>query len=157
MACNIVSVAATVPAPETYPVITLPITAELVSVVEFPTDVASPVKLAFVTTVAAFPTEVTPPVKLALVTTVVALPTDVTMPVKLALVVTLLAVKDVAVPVILVPTRADGVPKSGDISAGLPCKTTAPVPVVPLVSWDAGMAMVVVAADVSLPCASTVN
>jgi hypothetical protein len=73
IACSIVSVADTVPAPDVYPVKTLPITAELVSVVAFPTEVASPVKL--------------------------------------ALVVTVPAVKPEAVPVMLVPTNAAGVPK----------------------------------------------
>jgi hypothetical protein len=49
-----VSVAATVPAPETYPVITLPITAELVRVTALlPDEVASFVKLAFVVTLLA--------------------------------------------------------------------------------------------------------
>lgn len=42
--------------------------------VALPTEVITPVRLAFVTTVATFPTEVTPPVKLALVVTVAALP-----------------------------------------------------------------------------------
>lgn len=55
IACRIVSVAATVPAPVTYPVNTFPITAELVSVAALPTDVTSPVRFAFVVTVAAFP------------------------------------------------------------------------------------------------------
>jgi hypothetical protein len=133
IACRIVSVAATVPAPDTYPVITLPITAELVKVTEFPTEVASPVRLALVTTVAELPTEVTPPVRLALVTTVAALPTDVTPPVKLALVPTFPAVSPAAVPVMLVPTRAEGVPKAGVTKVGLVARTTAPLPVVPLV------------------------
>ena len=49
-ACRMVSVAATVPAPETYPVRTLPITVALGTVAALPTDVTSPVRLAFVVT-----------------------------------------------------------------------------------------------------------
>ena len=45
--------AATVPAPETYPVSTLPITAAFVTVVALPVDVTSPVRFAFVVTVPA--------------------------------------------------------------------------------------------------------
>ena len=60
---------------------------------------------------------------------VVAFPTEVTSPVKLALVVTLPAVKPDAVPVILVPTNAVGVPKSGVVKVGLTARTGAPVPV----------------------------
>ena len=48
----------------------------------------------------------------------VALPTLVTAPVKSAFVVTLLAVKAVAVPVMFVPTNADGVPSAGVINVG---------------------------------------
>ena len=55
MACNILSVAATVPAPEVKPVNTLPSTAALVMVVALPVEVTSPVKFAFVVTVAALP------------------------------------------------------------------------------------------------------
>jgi hypothetical protein len=58
-----------------------------------------------------------------------ALPTEVTMPVKLALVVTLEAVKAVAVPVMFVPTKAEGVPRAGVTRVGLFDKTTATVPV----------------------------
>ena len=86
-----VSVAATVPAPETYPVNTLPITAEFVTVAAFPTEVTSPVKLAFVVT---FP-----------------------------------AVNPAAVPVMFVPTSADGVPSAGVTNVGLVANTAAPVPV----------------------------
>ena len=62
-----------------------------------------------------------------------ALPTLVTAPVRLALVVTLLEVKDVAVPVMLVPTNADGVPRSGVTSVGevLNTKLVEVVPVAP--------------------------
>src|SRR5665213_26779 len=68
---------------------------------------------------------------MALFVTEVALPTEVTGPVKLALVVTVPAVSPAAVPVIFVPTKALGVPKSGVIRVGLVCKTTVlPVPVV---------------------------
>ena len=42
---------------------------------------------------------------------------------------TLEAVKAVAVPVILVPTRADGVPRAGVTKVGLVANTLAPVPV----------------------------
>ena len=52
-----------------------------------------------------------------------------TAPVKLAFVVTLPAVKPAAVPVILVPTNADGVPKAGVTSVGEVAKTKAPLPV----------------------------
>ena len=57
-----------------------------------------------------------------------ALPTDVTIPVKLALVVTLPAVKEAPVPVKLVPTRVDGVPKFGVVKTGLVVYATTPVP-----------------------------
>jgi hypothetical protein len=59
----------------------------------------------------------------------VALPTEVTAPVKLALVVTLPAVKPEAVPVMFVPTKADGVPKAGVTRVGLVANTKAPDPV----------------------------
>ena len=110
--------------------VTIPVRLALVTTVAaLPTEVTPPVKLALVTTVAALPTDVTPPVKLALVTTVAALPTDVTPPVKSALVVTLLAVKAVAVPVMFVPTNADGVPRAGVTKVGLFDSTTFVVPV----------------------------
>ena len=57
-----------------------------------------------------------------------ALPTEVTIPVKLALVVTLPAVKEAPVPVMLVPTSADGVPKFGVVKTGLVVYATTPVP-----------------------------
>ena len=60
---------------------------------------------------------------------VVELPEEVTSPVRLALVVTVPAVNPAAVPVILVPTKANGVPKSGVTSVGDVDKTTSPVPV----------------------------
>jgi hypothetical protein len=59
----------------------------------------------------------------------VALPTEVTAPVKLALVVTLPAVRPEAVPVMFVPTKADGVPKAGVTKVGLLANTKAPDPV----------------------------
>ena len=62
----------------------------------------------------------------------VALPTDVTTPVRLALVVTVPAVKEAAVPVMFVPTKALGVPKAGDTKVGLVASTTLPVPVDPV-------------------------
>ena len=64
---------------------------------------------------------------------VVELPEEVTSPVKLALVVTVAAFppifKAAAVPVILVPTKAVGVPKAGVTKVGEVDKTTSPVPV----------------------------
>ena len=64
----------------------------------------------------------------------VALPVLVTTPVKFALVVTVAAFppifKPTAVPVILVPTKADGVPKAGLIIVGEVLMTTFPVPVI---------------------------
>jgi hypothetical protein len=77
----------------------------------------------------ALPTEVTAPVRLALVTTVAALPTEVTPPVRLAFVVTVPAVKPDAVPVMFVPTSAEGVPNAGVTRVGLFDRTTEPVPV----------------------------
>jgi hypothetical protein len=59
----------------------------------------------------------------------VALPVEVIAPVKLALVVTLPAVKPAAVPVMFVPTNADGVPSAGVMSVGEVAKTRAPEPV----------------------------
>jgi hypothetical protein len=59
----------------------------------------------------------------------VALPTEVIAPVKLALVVTLPAVRPEAVPVMFVPTKADGVPRAGVTNVGLVANTRAPVPV----------------------------
>ena len=55
---------------------------------------------------------------------VVELPEEVTSPVRLALVVTVPAVNPEAVPVILVPTKAEGVPKAGVTSVGEFDKTT---------------------------------
>jgi len=69
------------------------------------------------------------PTLLLTVARVDALPTEVTSPVKLALVVTLLAVNAVAVPVMFVPTKADGVPKLGVTRVGLFDNTTLVVPV----------------------------
>ena len=59
----------------------------------------------------------------------VALPVEVTAPVRLALVVTLPAVRPAAVPVMFVPTSADGVPRAGVTRVGLVESTTDPVPV----------------------------
>jgi hypothetical protein len=59
----------------------------------------------------------------------VVLPTDVIAPVRFALVVTVPAVSPAAVPVMLVPTRVEGVPKFGETSIGELAKTRAPVPV----------------------------
>lgn len=60
IACRIESVAATVPAPETYPVNTLAITGALVRVVALPTEVTSPVRLALVVTFQAVRPEAVP-------------------------------------------------------------------------------------------------
>ena len=65
----------------------------------------------------------------AVLANVVVFPTEVTSPVRLALVVTLPAVRPEAVPVMLVPTKAEGVPKAGVTSVGEVDKTTPPVPV----------------------------
>jgi hypothetical protein len=59
----------------------------------------------------------------------VAFPLEVTAPVKLALVVTLPAVRPEAVPVMFVPTKADGVPRAGVTKVGLLANTKAPLPV----------------------------
>ena len=59
---------------------------------------------------------------------------DVTTPVKLAFVVTLLAVKAVAVPVMFVPTRKEGVPRLGVTKVGEVSSTILPVPVTALVN-----------------------
>ena len=77
-----------------------------VTVVFFKIPVANPDKdVPFIfTTVAALPLEVTSPVRFALVVTVDAFPP---------------ILKAVAVPVILVPTKADGVPKLGVVKTGL--------------------------------------
>ena len=66
----------------------------------------------------------------------VALPVEVMAPVKLALVVTLPAVNPEAVPVILVPTSVDGVPRFGVVSIGDSAKTMLPVPVSSPISTD---------------------
>ena len=58
-----------------------------------------------------------------------ALPTDVMAPVKLALVVTEPAVNPEAVPVMLVPMSADGVPRFGVVRTGEVENTATPVPV----------------------------
>jgi hypothetical protein len=58
-----------------------------------------------------------------------ALPTLVTAPVRLALVVVFPAVRPAAVPVMFVPTKADGVPRAGVTSVGLVANTLAPDPV----------------------------
>jgi hypothetical protein len=58
-----------------------------------------------------------------------ALPTEVTWPVRLALVVTLPEVKPAAVPVMFVPTKAEGVPRAGVTSVGDVANTKEPEPV----------------------------
>jgi len=69
-------------------------------------------------------------VALVVATKVVALPTLVTSPVRLAFVVTVPAVKPAAVPVMFVPTKAEGVPRAGVTRVGLVARTTEPEPVV---------------------------
>ena len=59
----------------------------------------------------------------------VAFPVEVMAPVRLAFVVTVPAVSPAAVPVMLVPTRVDGVPKFGVTRVGEVAKTATPVPV----------------------------
>ena len=59
----------------------------------------------------------------------VALPEEVTSPARLAFVVTVPAVKPAAVPVILVPINADGVPNAGVTKVGEVANTAVPVPV----------------------------
>jgi hypothetical protein len=90
------------------------------------TAVTKPLLLKVMTGIAVLLPVVAP---VATVAKVVAFPTLVTSPVRLAFVVTLDAVKEVAVPVILVPTKAEGVPRAGLVSVGLVARTTAPVPV----------------------------
>ena len=60
----------------------------------------------------------------------VAFPEDVIGPVRLAFVVTVPAVRPAAVPVILVPTKALGVPNAGVTKVGELARTTDPEPVV---------------------------
>jgi hypothetical protein len=60
----------------------------------------------------------------------VALPDEVIAPVKFASVVTLPAVKPEAVPVMLVPTNVEGVPRFGVVNVGEVANTTLPLPVV---------------------------
>jgi hypothetical protein len=74
----------------------------------------------------------------------------VTAPVKLALVVTLPAVKPEAVPVMFVPTKADGVPKAGVTKVGLVANTKEPVPV-SSVTAEARLALEGVAKNVATP------
>jgi hypothetical protein len=136
IACRIESVADTVPAPETYPVNTFAITGAFVSVVAFPTEVISPVKLALVMTVAALPTLVTPPVKLALV-------------------VTLPAVNPDAVPVMFVATKEAGVPRIAPLpSVATPVTPNVPGTDAPAVVRDT--TVVVPASRFRLPDASAV-
>ena len=78
----------------------------------------------------------------------VALPTLVTSPVRLAFVVTLPAVNPAAVPVMFVPTKADGVPRSGVVSAGELAKTSAPVPVSSVMTPASSADVVAASADI---------
>ena len=86
----------------------------------------------------------------ATVASVVALPTDVTSPVKLALVVTVPAVSPEAVPVMFVPSKKLGVPRSGVTSVGLLDSTTFVVPV-EVVTPVPPLATTKVPATVTLP------
>ena len=80
----------------------------------------------------------------------VALPTDVIAPVKLAFVVTLPAVSPAAVPVIFVPTKAEGVPSAGVTRVGLVANTSDPVPV-SSVTAASKLALDGVAKNVAMP------
>ena len=84
----------------------------------------------------------------------VAFPTDVIAPVKLAFVVTLPAVSPEAVPVIFVPTRAEGVPRAGVTRVGDVANTSAPDPVSSLIT-PASSAEVVAAKAESLSVVTT--
>ena len=86
----------------------------------------------------------------ATVASVVALPTDVTSPVKLAFVVTFPAVSPEAVPVMFVPSKKLGVPRSGVTSVGLLDSTTFVVPV-EVVTPVPPLATTKVPATVTLP------
>jgi len=80
----------------------------------------------------------------------VAFPVDVTAPVRLALVVTFPAVSPAAVPVMFVPTKAEGVPSAGVTSIGDVANTKAPVPV-SSVTAEAKLAELGVAKNVATP------
>lgn len=78
------------------------------------------------------------------------MPTEVTAPVKLALVVTFPAVRPAAVPVMFVPTSAEGVPRAGVTSVGDIENTKAPEPV-SSVTAEAKFAELGVAKNVATP------
>ena len=80
----------------------------------------------------------------------VALPTEVTAPVRLALVVTLPAVRPDAVPVMFVPTSAEGVPSAGVTSVGDVANTNEPEPV-SSVTAEAKLALEGVPRNVATP------
>ena len=80
----------------------------------------------------------------------VALPEEVTSPARLAFVVTVPAVKPAAVPVILVPINADGVPNAGVTKVGEVANTATPEPVSSLTAPDK-LAEVKVPNEVELP------
>jgi len=80
----------------------------------------------------------------------VAFPLEVIAPVKLALVVTLPAVRPEAVPVMFVPTKADGVPRAGVTRVGLLANTKAPDPVSSVIA-EAKLALEGVAKRVATP------
>ena len=84
----------------------------------------------------------------------VAFPTLVTSPVRFALVVTLPAVRFAAVPLMFVPTSADGVPRAGVTKVGEVAKTNAPLPVSSLIT-PASSADVVAAKAESLSVVTT--
>ena len=121
--------------------------------VALPTDVITPVRLAFVTTVAALPTLVTPPVKFALVTTVAALPTLVTPPVRFAFVTTVAALPTLVTPPVrlaFVTTVAAKLP--------LPLPVTPPVSVIvwsPVLAPDTEVVPVTASVGVDAPETTT--
>jgi hypothetical protein len=81
---------------------------------------------------------------------IVALPVEVTAPVRLALVVTLPAVRPDAVPVMFVPTSAEGVPSAGVTSVGDVANTNEPEPV-SSVTAEAKLALEGVPRNVATP------
>jgi len=80
-----------------------------------------------------------------------ALPTEVTIPVRLALVVTLPAVRPDAVPVMLVPTRVEGVPRSGVVKTGEVKVLLVSVCVPPTVTTEAAFVPAVVTRKSPVP------
>ena len=83
-----------------------------------------------------------------LVPNTVAFPVEVIAPVRFALVVTLPAVSPEAVPVILVPTKAVGVPSAGVTNVGLVARTITPVPVGSLIFPTSSALVAVLKSDI---------